>query len=364
MKTRFVIVGSGWRSLYFVRIAKALPELFDMCALLCRSEEKAQLLAAEHQIHTTTSWAECAALHPDFVVVAVSKDDLAEVSLTWMARGFTVLCETPAAMNVPMLKRLWQAGLDGGKLVIAEQYTRYPINTALLNVLADKPLGDVTCLDLSQAHEYHAASLMRAFLGTPVGTPFTIRAKGYMFPTAETLSRCERFTDGRVADKQRTVADIEFANGQLVRYDFDSEQYRSPIRQNHMKLQGVRGELMDGCFYLLDQQNRPVVRPLEPRSRTVLTESDNPNLHTFEEITEVRWGQKIVYEPPFGLCGLSQDETAIALLMQGTAAYAAGAGDAPMPLADALEDAYVAILMREAAESGAVLHSKRMPWHP
>ncbi|MBP5756050.1 MAG: hypothetical protein J6W39_00540 [Spirochaetales bacterium] len=39
-KTRFIIVGSGWRSLYYVRIAKALPDRFELCAMLCRTEER------------------------------------------------------------------------------------------------------------------------------------------------------------------------------------------------------------------------------------------------------------------------------------------------------------------------------------
>ena len=40
-KIRFIIVGSGWRSLYYVRIAKALKDRFELCALLCRTKEKA-----------------------------------------------------------------------------------------------------------------------------------------------------------------------------------------------------------------------------------------------------------------------------------------------------------------------------------
>ena len=41
-KLRFVVVGSGWRSLFYWRIAQALPERFELCAMLCRTEEKAE----------------------------------------------------------------------------------------------------------------------------------------------------------------------------------------------------------------------------------------------------------------------------------------------------------------------------------
>ena len=41
----FIIIGSGFRSLFFARIAKRYPELFHLNYLLCRTEEKANRLA-------------------------------------------------------------------------------------------------------------------------------------------------------------------------------------------------------------------------------------------------------------------------------------------------------------------------------
>ena len=96
-KFRFIIVGSGWRALHYVRIAKALPERFELCAMLCRTEEKAEKLGRQYAIPTTTSIDECAAMNIDFVVVAVSRPSVAGVSIEWMQRGFPVLCETPVA---------------------------------------------------------------------------------------------------------------------------------------------------------------------------------------------------------------------------------------------------------------------------
>ena len=73
-KYHFIIIGSGWRALYYVRVAKALPEIFCIDAMYCRTQEKADLIAGQYQIHTTTSIEECAAYKPDFAVVAVKKD--------------------------------------------------------------------------------------------------------------------------------------------------------------------------------------------------------------------------------------------------------------------------------------------------
>lgn len=125
-KLRFIVVGSGWRSLFYWRIAQALPERFELCAMLCRTEEKAEKMHREYGVPVSTSAEQCAALHPDLVVVAVNKASIAAVSTEWLARGFAVLCETPAALEEDALRALWQLHRQGAKLQVAEQYWLYP----------------------------------------------------------------------------------------------------------------------------------------------------------------------------------------------------------------------------------------------
>lgn len=360
-KIRFIIVGSGWRSMYYVRIAKALPEKFELCAMFCRTSEKAERIAAEQGIHTTTSIQECRSLSPDFAVVAVNKDSISEVSAQWLEYGFAVLCETPAALELPQLEKLWRLHEAGGKLAAAEQYIRYPRYQAMLAVLKTGLLGSADCLNISLAHEYHGASLMRAFLQQQM-TPFLVTGKTYHFPTTETLSRYERFTDGRVAEKSRTAAVFEFADGKVAFYDFDSEQYRSPIRKNFVKLQGSRGEMKDEAFYYLDEKNEPQCSRLQIESRTIVTPEQNPNFHEVEEITGITFEGTRVYQPKFGLCGLSEDETAMAEVMADMAAYARGEKPPACPLKNALQDAYMAILLREAVNTGRTVRSEEQIW--
>lgn len=362
-KIKFVIVGSGWRSLYYVRVAKALPDIFELCAMYCRTEEKAQKMAKEHHIHTTTSIEECVDYKPDFVVVVVNKSSIAEISMEWMQRGFTVLCETPAAMDVETLNKLWDMHNEGYKLVVAEQYTSYPEYSALLKVADRNMIGEPDCLNISLAHEYHGASLMRALLKVSSDTDFTVSAKTYQFPTTETLTRYESYKDGRIADKKRCVATFEFADGKVALYDFDSEQYRSPIRKNTVKLQGSRGEIIDRTVYYLDEENEPQISEIRIEKRVVETEYENPNLHYVEEVTDVHFEDDRVYTPEFGLCGLAQDETAVASLMKRTAAYSGGNAPEPYPLKDALQDAYMAILLREADASQSKVSSTKQGWH-
>ena len=44
---------------------------------------------------------------PDFAVVAVNKTSICDVSIEWMDRGITVLSETPAALDMDSLKKVY-----------------------------------------------------------------------------------------------------------------------------------------------------------------------------------------------------------------------------------------------------------------
>ena len=362
-KIRFIIIGSCWRALYYVRIAKALKDRFELCALLCRTKEKADRFKVQYDIPTTTSIEECVALSPDFVVVAVDKAHIAAVSIEWIQRGFPVLSETPAAMDIETLQTLWSYHQKGCKQIVNEQYLLYPSNFARTRLLSKDLLGPRDYLYLSLAHEYHGASLLRNFLTIPCGTPFSIMAKAFPFNTRETLSRYEHFTDQRTAFKNRSLALFEFEDRKVCLYEFDSEQYRSPIRSSSFKLQGQKGELVNDTLSYLDDRNDPHVIHLCKKSRIVTNDDPNPNLNHFEEIMAIRATDETFYEAPFGLCGLSEDETAMALMMEKMYRYVTGSGEEPYPLKEALEDAYMAILLRKAIETNETITSETMVWH-
>ena len=174
-KLRFLVVGSGWRSLFYVRIAQALPQQFELCAVLCRSQEKAEQYR-RYGAPVSASPEQCAAMRPDFVVVAVNKASLAQVSKEWIERGFAVLCETPAALETDQLRTLWKLHTSGAKLQIAEQYWLYPAVAAKLEAVRQGLVGQPAFARLSLAHGYHAASLARSFLGTGM-QPVTVEGR-------------------------------------------------------------------------------------------------------------------------------------------------------------------------------------------
>ncbi len=381
-KYHFIIIGSGWRSLYYVRIARALPDIFCLDAMYCRTEEKAEKMAKELCIHTTTSVEECVAYKPDFAVIAVNKAGICDVAIEWMDRGITVLSETPAGLDMDSLKKLYKYHMSDNKMeyeinaktsegkvkaglskqdsnsviakkqVVAEQYREYPYNKARLKLIESGIIGDVSCMNISLAHEYHGFSLIRAYLGIQPDENYTVSGKMYEFPTTQTLTRYDKYTDGRIASKKRCVATFEFESGKVAWYDFDSEQYRSPIRKNMIKVQGVRGELINDTLYYLDDRNEGQVKKLDTKIRIKQTDDINPNLSVVHEVEKISCGENILYEPELGIRNLSEDETAIASLMISTAKYNRGEAEAPYSMEDALADAYAAILLDEAIRTG------------
>ena len=149
----YVIVGSGYRSEYFGRVAATWPDLFR-ALFLCRSEGKAALVRSHTGVPATVSEAECEAFHPDFVVVAVDRGHVAEVAETWARRGYPVVTETPVGATIEQLKRLWQLQAQGAKIVCCEQYHRHPVLSAGFEAVVEGAIGTPTTAYLSLVHDY------------------------------------------------------------------------------------------------------------------------------------------------------------------------------------------------------------------
>ena len=315
-KLRFIVVGSGWRSLFYWRIAQALPERFELCAMLCRTEEKAEKMHRKYGVPVSTSAEQCAALHPDLVVVAVNKASIAAVSTEWLARGFAVLSE-------------------GAKLQVAEQYWLYPTLAKRLAAVRSGALGTPQFARLSVAHGYHAVSLARLFLNAGQ-QPVRVTGRSWTEKIIETDSRWGAVHNGALVEKTLQQHTLEFAGGGTAFLDFNGVQYHSYLRSTHTSVQGERGELFDDTLRCLDAVGEPVCRLLTPLPDPLAAAAAQ--------------------------AGLNEDETAIACFLDRMQGYLAGGAEV-YPLADALQDAYLALLMERALAAGQPLESTPQPWN-
>lgn len=201
-----------------------------------------------------------------------------------------MLCETPAALNIEDLLKIYSTRMEGGRLIVAEQYCYYPTYSKIINAVRSGKLGEILSAYVSVAHEYHRAGLIRAMLNEDVSVKMKIRTRSYNLPVTKTKDRYNSFNDGEIIMQKRSLASIEYEDGRFAEYDFDSQQYRSPIRSNSVSITGTRGEIAGGKMYYLNKENNPVEEII---------------------VTDL---QDAVKEVPDGM--LSEDENAIEYLME------------------------------------------------
>ena len=350
-KISFIIVGSGYRAAFYGRIARTFPKLFR-ALFLCRSKEKAEKISQETGIPAVLSKEECLEFRPDFVIVAVNKDNIASVAEEWISLGFPVALETPAGSREEELLRLYDLKVThNARITVMEQYHRYPSLMAGLHAITAGKIGVPWSAYLSLAHDYHGASLLRRMLMLGY-EPFTVMGCASRHPVTETDSRYGPVLDGRTTDRQRDTLIFSFSSGKTAVYDFCGVQYHSFIRSRHLTVRGEKGEWSDTQITYVNQNNLPVRKILIPEIPEKYRILDTPSLISLRTSL-----------PQALTMDTCQDEFAMASMLLDMRDYLDG-GPEVYPLEEALEDAAWWLLMQEAeANPGTPVRSRSMPWH-
>jgi predicted dehydrogenase len=98
---RYGIVGSGWRTGFFLRLAQAMPERFAATGVVTRTAERGAQVEEQWGVPTFRTTTELvAADRPDFVIVSVPREAAAAVTVELVGREVPVLSETPPAPDV------------------------------------------------------------------------------------------------------------------------------------------------------------------------------------------------------------------------------------------------------------------------
>ncbi len=348
---RYLIVGSGYRSEYFGRIARNYPGLFN-AMFLCRSEEKARLVTEHTGIDATVELQEALVFKPDFVVVAVDREHVADVTEEWVLRGFPVVAETAVGSSMEKLHRLWELQKTrDAKIVCCEQYFRHPLINEGISAVSGGMLGTPSYCYLSLVHDYHAASILRKALGT-YGESYVMHGERKQSPIVETDSRYEAFYDGHIGQETRDIVHITYESGKTAVYDFASTEYRSYIRSRHITVRCERGEWNDRVLYYLNERN-------EPQKKLI---SDGiPEKYRILDSQALKDARRI-WQPELQLDTL-HDEYAIATILLDMKEYIAG-GASPYPLEEALDDAVFWLSVQEAVKDPwKEIKVPGMPWN-
>jgi predicted dehydrogenase len=354
---RFAIVGGGWRAEFYLRIARALPERFQIDGLVVRDASKGAALEQVWQVRTYRTPDDLLrAERPSFVVTSVSWEANPSLVEDLAGRGLAILSETPPAPDVARMARLCALTRRGARVQVAEQYIYQPHHAARLAFAGSGLLGRVTQAQVSAAHGYHGLSLLRHFLGVRYECP-RVTALRFGSPLVAGVNRLGQLpAQEQLVNSGQVIAWLDFGD-RLGVFDFCDDQYFSWVRGQRLLVRGERGEIVgDTARYLADYRT-----PLEVRflRREAGPEGNLEGWH----LQGITAGERWVYRNPFTPGRLSDDEVAIASVLAGMSAYVGG-GPEVYPLAEACQDRYLDLCIGRALESGQAVATERQPWAP
>ncbi|SDS54169.1 Gfo/Idh/MocA family oxidoreductase [Microterricola viridarii] len=352
----FAIVGSGWRAEFYLRVAQALPNRFEVCGVVARTEERrAEIVGSWHVPAFATIDDLLRARTPDFVVVAVVRPAAPGIVEDLAGRGVPVLGETPPAADMPALERLHQLNRRGSRIQVAEQYHLQPMLLAQLAIAKSGELGMVSQASLSICHDHHAVSLVRKFLDVGFENAL-ITANEFVSPLVAGPDKVGDPDEERIVKSSRVTARLEY-DGRLGLIDFAKEQYFSWIRANRLQVRGDRGEITDERVASLTDFRTPSWYPIE---RVDLGHGTNLEGLTLRGLmARGRW----VYTNDFAPARLTDDELAIASCLVKMFEYAGG-GDSFYGLAEAAQDQYTNLVIRRSITEKRAIRMTKQVWAP
>ena len=353
---RFAVIGSGWRARFFLRLARQAPEHFTVVGLVSRTPERAAALRAEWGVPTyDTAEQLLAAEQVEFVVPCVPWDRMGPTTAALVEDGIPVLAETPPAADLDGLRDLWSRVGASGRVQVAEQYLLMPAHAARLALVREGVIGDVSSVQVSSTHLYHAVSMIRGLLGVGMD-PVTVSAQSFTAPLANPLSPAGWSGSAAPEPLETTIATLDFGAGRMGLYDFTDTQWWNPLRARRIVVRGSLGEIADDTVVRLLDPTTPVESPLVRR-----VAGRDLNLEGVD-LQHISFEGRVLYRNAFAGARLSEDDLAVADLLRATAAWVRDQGPAPYPLAEGCQDHLISLAIGESVATGAPVTTTTQAW--
>jgi len=290
---------------------------------------------------------------PSFVVLSVRSEALPSIILELIRNEVPVMTETPPASDLDALIVLNQAVGDHAKLQVAEQYMFQPLHAARLSVIQAGLLGEVSHAQVSVAHDYHGISIMRHMLGVAFEDA-EIQAMSYTAPLIQGPGRKGGPAEEQTIASNQVIAQLQFGDKSGV-YDFSGDQYFSWIRSPRLLVRGDRGEIHNATVKYLQDFATPMEFDLKR-----MNAGEDGNLEGYY-LKGILAGERWAYHNPFIPARLSDDEIAIATCLDKMGSYVNG-GPSFYSLAEASQDHYLGLMIKQAVVTGNKVRSTRQCW--
>ena len=354
--TSIAVIGAGWRAQFFIRLAKMMPEKFELVGVVARREDVRSALNLEFGVQTFSSVNQLLShKKPDFAVSSVSWDANPGIVDELVKAGVHVLSETPPAPTFEALQELWKQVGSSGMVQVAEQYLFLPGHAARLAITESGVIGEIGSVEISSTHGYHAVSIMRGFL-KPGFEPTTITTRQFEAPLVDPLARAGWNDDLSPKNAKTTISLIDFGSGKSGLYNFVDNQWHNQLRHRRIVVRGSRGELVDDSVIRLTDGPAITTSRIE---RYQLGYDLNLDGYDTEHLS---FDGKVVFKNPFTGLRLMDEEIAIAQLMCKMAEWLDGKAGAPYPLAEACQDHLISLAIDESIATGKNVTTQKQAW--
>jgi predicted dehydrogenase len=352
---RFGLIGTGWRSAFFARLARQAPDAFAVAGVVSRRPERAAEVAAAWGVPTVGSVEELLAADPEFVIPCVPWAEMGPTTTALVEAGMAVLAETPPAADLDGLRRLWSGVGDRNLVQVAEQYLYMPQHAARLALTREGLIGAVSSVQVSSTHLYHAISMIRGFLDVGRG-PVTVQAQSFTAPLANPLSPSGWSGSADPEPLATTLATLDFGRSRMGLYDFTDNQWWNPLRARRIVVRGSLGEIVDERVTRLVDPYTPVESPLVRRQAGLDLNLEGVDLQ------HVSFEGRVLYRNAFAGARFSEDDLAVADLLAAMTAWCRGEGPEPYPLAEACLDHQIALAIGESVSTGRSVTTTAEGW--
>ena len=351
---RFGIVGTGWRSIFFLRVAAACADRFECVGLVSRNPEREKHPGSPYGVRLYGSAEEMVSSRdPLFTVTSVPRTVNPEVIRTLVDLGQPVLSETPPAASVEEMSDLCALACQGAKIQVAEQYHLQPHHAARIAYAQSGRLGQITQAQVSAAHGYHGISLIRRLLGIGFEDA-VVTARKFKSPIVKSPNRDGPPTHEEISETTQQIASFDFGD-RLGVFDFVGDQYFSSIRNQRVLVRGVRGEIINETATYLEDHTTPIEVAFRRHEAGPIGNLEGNHLKGYTI------GDVWIYRNPLAPGELSDDEIAVGDCMLRMAEHARG-GPGFYSLAEACQDQYLTLMMEEAERTGRLGQTERQGW--
>lgn len=316
---RFVVCGSGWRAMFPVRLARLVPERFELVSLYTHTVERAKILR-EQGLPAVSNMDQSLSVPHDLVIVASGPGTLAKTLVALCARNERILSETSfLPLEEEACKRLWNLPVS-----VLEQYWYTPLWSSVAKVLPS--IGRVDQVSLSGLHCHHAASIFRRIFQVGDEMPRMLGSVDFPSQCIKTAGRGGICLTGERQDYTRSLRVMRFERGLAV-YDQSSNQYHSAFFGLHFEIRGEKGTITEAGVTMLDEHRYPMTLPFQFHTQRRF---GNESL----ALTHVTVGNQTTFINTYGETNLDNDEIAIARMMELLML-----GKDPYPIQEAIRDA-------------------------